>query len=52
MEYCCDRLDHVLGKIVEGLWNFGLEKLLSAHNLVSYYNIILRAALSWWKPGL
>jgi hypothetical protein len=30
MVYYCDRTDHVvLRKIVEGLWNFGLENSLS-----------------------
>lgn len=36
MGHCCDRPDHVWGMIVEGLWNFGLEKPLSAQSLLSY----------------
>ena len=31
--HCCDRPDHVLGRVVEGLWNLGLEKPVSVEEL-------------------
>ena len=35
--YCCNRTDHInLGKIMEELWNFGLEKSLSVQSSVDY----------------
>jgi hypothetical protein len=35
MGYCCYRHDHVaFGRIVDGLWNLGLEKPLSVESLV------------------
>lgn len=33
--HCCDRHDHVLGRIVEGLWNFRLGKSLSVQSLLN-----------------
>ena len=36
VECCCDRPDHVgLERIVEGLWNFGIENSFSVQSLVS-----------------
>lgn len=35
MGFCCDRPDHVLLRIIEQLWNLGLEKLLSVQKLIS-----------------
>jgi hypothetical protein len=34
MGHCCDRADHVvLGRIVEGIWNFGLENPLNMNSV-------------------
>jgi hypothetical protein len=46
--YCCDRPDHVLGRIVKGLLNFELEEPLSVKSfvecsLVSWKIRLLRA---------
>ena len=43
--YCCDRPDHVLGSIVEGFCNFGLEELLSVKSSVE-------CSLGMWKTRM
>lgn len=53
--YYCDRLDHILGRIVGGLWNFGTEESLSVKSSVSYFVRALKTrmlrAVQRRKPG-
>lgn len=35
MVYFYDRLDHILWRIMEGIWNFVLEKPVSIQSMVS-----------------
>lgn len=52
MEYCCDRPVHlVLYSIVEGLWNCGLEKPLSAERSVEVGRKCWEQC-RWQRPGL